>query len=298
LAAGALALALIELSNTAANGFAHVLDKEKMAMLTSMSAHGDIAQFLKKQPGLRRVDIDDNVIQYNFGDWYGIQTSGGYLASVTKNLYSMELHKDAGKRLMGVEFLVAKAPTAFHHEEVFTGQSGVKVFRHADVAERAFVVHDVYRLENPALKAQALTTHPEDVEKRAFVLGEAPKLERCEGPEPVRVASYRASEVVLEAGLNCRGLVVLADAYYPGWVGYVDGREAQVYEVDAMIRGVVVEKGTHRIEYRYQPGSVRLGAALSLLSGLVALALAVWRRRSGREVEDGALVGGDPDEVV
>ena len=35
------------------------------------------AEWLRKQPGLFRVDLEDKAFGYNFGDWYGLETDGG-----------------------------------------------------------------------------------------------------------------------------------------------------------------------------------------------------------------------------
>jgi hypothetical protein len=42
----------------------------------------DIAAFLKSQPGWFRVDFDEDVVPYNFGDLYGIEQFGGLVSSM------------------------------------------------------------------------------------------------------------------------------------------------------------------------------------------------------------------------
>ena len=84
--------------------------------------------------------------------------------------------------------------------------------------------------------------------------------------------------VSLKANLKCRGMVIDADTYFPGWVATVDGQPAPVYEAYGFLRGVVVEAGAHRIEMRYRPKSVYWGAALTALGLLGAglLAAVKW----------------------
>jgi MYXO-CTERM domain-containing protein len=79
--------------------------------------------------------------------------------------------------------------------------------------------------------------------------------------------------------MQCRGILVLSDTHYPGWTATVDGHPANILEVYGGLRGVIAERGAHRIEMRYRPVSVYAGAALSLL-GLIA-AFAIRRRDSG-----------------
>jgi uncharacterized membrane protein YfhO len=67
----------------------------------------------------------------------------------------------------------------------------------------------------------------------------------------------------INADLRCRGLLVVSETFYPGWEATVDGKPQPIYEVFGALRGVVLESGSHRVEMRYRPGVVALGAALS-----------------------------------
>jgi uncharacterized membrane protein YfhO len=86
--------------------------------------------------------------------------------------------------------------------------------------------------------------------------------------------------VLLEADLDAPGLVVVVDAWDPGWRARVDGRPAEVLRANGAFRAVAAPAGRHVVEMRYRPWPVALGLALSGL-GLVALlggALALARR--------------------
>ena len=76
------------------------------------------------------------------------------------------------------------------------------------------------------------------------------------------------------------GLLVLDDAYAPGWEATVDGHSVPVSRVDYVLRGVPVPAGTHTVTLHYAPLSWRIGWLVSLVS-LVAIvaAMIVGRRR-------------------
>ncbi len=101
------------------------------------------------------------------------------------------------------------------------------------------------------------------------------------GPSDVRIAELRAERVRLEAELAEPGVVVLADAYDPGWRARVDGRDAEVMRANVAFRAVAVPAGRHVVEMRYRPRSVALGLSLSAagLLALTALAFVSRRRR-------------------
>lgn len=87
--------------------------------------------------------------------------------------------------------------------------------------------------------------------------------------------------LVLEARLGRPGLVVIADTWYPGWSATVDGAPAALHPADLAFRALAVPAGTHRIELRYRPRSLQLGAALLLLGALACLGLLRARRGGG-----------------
>jgi hypothetical protein len=77
-------------------------------------------------------------------------------------------------------------------------------------------------------------------------------------------------------------LVVVAEAWFPGWTAQVDGRKAPVVEADGGFVGVAVDAGPHRITLEYERPAAALGGRLVTLATLLILAgAAVRRRRAG-----------------
>jgi uncharacterized membrane protein YfhO len=67
-------------------------------------------------------------------------------------------------------------------------------------------------------------------------------------------------------------ILVLSENHYPGWRAYVDGQSIDVMRVDYNLRGVAVPAGSHLVKFVYQPKSVLVGLAISLLTlGLLLL---------------------------
>lgn len=77
-------------------------------------------------------------------------------------------------------------------------------------------------------------------------------------------------------------VVVVTDAFFPGWRATVDGSPATLLRVNTVFRGVAVPAGEHVVELRYQPESLRIGVVVSLatLAAFVACVAAPWRWRS------------------
>jgi hypothetical protein len=102
------------------------------------------------------------------------------------------------------------------------------------------------------------------------------------GTGSVRIAELRAERVRLEVRLDRAGIVVLADAWDPGWRAWLDGRPASVLQANVAFRAVAVPAGSHVVEMRYRPPAALAGLALTGLSVLGLAAAAVARLRAQR----------------
>jgi hypothetical protein len=207
-----------------------------------IESQSDIAAFLKAQPGWFRVDFDEDVVPYNFGNLYGIEQFNGYLASMTVR-FNRALGQPSTPRLYGVQYRVAKAPSNPAQVEVFQSRSGLKVYRDPRIGEPLWVYRD----------------------------------QPCAAPDRLRVVSRVPNASVFEVDLGCPGLVVTGDPWYRGWRAWVDGVRVPVQEFEAGTRAVRAAAGKHRIEYRYRPFSVYLGAILTLIGLFFALFARVYQ---------------------
>lgn len=89
----------------------------------------------------------------------------------------------------------------------------------------------------------------------------------------------RGDSVLIDVRESEGGILVLRDAYYPGWRAFVDGREVPVRKADFFFRGVTLEPGDHRVTFRYDPVSLRISRWASLLAILLLAGVAVAPRR-------------------
>jgi hypothetical protein len=92
-----------------------------------------------------------------------------------------------------------------------------------------------------------------------------------------RISKYDAQEVEVEVAADRPGVLVLADAYYPGWEAELNGEPAAIYAADLAFRGVVVPAGRHRVVFHYRPAPVTAAFALAAVS-LAGLAIGLRPR--------------------
>jgi hypothetical protein len=117
--------------------------------------------------------------------------------------------------------------------------------------------------------------------------------------ERVQVAYPSPQRAVLDAVLESPGLAILADLYYPGWELTIDGKPAQIYRVNAAMRGAAVTAGTHRLVYAFAPGSFLAGRVLSIAGlGVLALSGIACALRPIDPVLHGASCTGNHDRLI
>ncbi len=73
--------------------------------------------------------------------------------------------------------------------------------------------------------------------------------------------------------------LVLNSQYFPGWTAYLDGAPLAVARANYLFQAIPIPGGTHTVEFRYEPVSLRLGG-LAMLAGLFVCVLLARRYRA------------------
>lgn len=97
-------------------------------------------------------------------------------------------------------------------------------------------------------------------------------------PGQVRVARYEGERIDLDASVAMNSLLVLGEKYYRGWRATVDGKVAEIYPVNHVLRGIYLTPGMHKVEFVFDPTPFKIGKYLTLIS------FAVFAVFLGREV--------------
>jgi hypothetical protein len=248
-------------------------------LLENMAKHDDLAAFLRRQPGIARVEVDRKEIPYNFGDWHGIDAFETYVVGLSRNV---ERFRDvpAKRQLFGVNYYLGATPLRPDQVEVYTSPvTGMKVYANPSAFPRVWSVHETRAIASEDELVKELPAPRAELERREFQFGVPPALETCAGPDELKLVRRGSARVVIDADLKCRGMVIAGETFFSGWKATVDGKPAPIHEGYSMLRGVVVETGRHRIEMVYRPASVYWGTALTALGLLGAAVLAAFGRR-------------------
>lgn len=110
--------------------------------------------------------------------------------------------------------------------------------------------------------------------------------EEIGAPRPLgsaEITRYRTDEVDIAVHATASALLLLNDAYYPGWKATVDQHPAEILRVNGVVRGVMVSPGTHSVQFTYRTPGLRAGCLIALFALLLAVtggaAQEYWRSR-------------------
>ena len=262
---GLTVLMLAEWGNGMAYQYPSWDSKTRAKAIDVLPSDSDLVAFLQQRPGLGRFQWNLNQHPHNISDLYGMETDVSFLASVTSNIYRLGPWGARGRRLMGVRYVMAPEPDGDWNQLVYTTPDGRKVWENPGVLPRVWTVHEADGGFTRGQSSREMERGTRDFRQWAFLEGPAPKLEPCAGQDSVHLLRRVSGHVEIWSEMACRGMVVMSDTWYPGWVAMVDGKRAELLEVYGALRGVVVDKGAHRVTMVFRPWSVYLGAVLTLL---------------------------------
>jgi hypothetical protein len=155
----------------------------------------------------------------------------------------------------------------------------LQVQRVPDPMPWAYVVGGERRGRDPQSVLRRLLDPAFDPRTEVVVHEPRPPAATASAAGEVRVVSSRVDAVELDAELRVPGVLVLLEAFDPGWRASVDGAAAEVIRANGLFRGVRLPEGRHRVRFVYRPPSAAAGAATTLLGTAVAAAALAMRVR-------------------
>lgn len=205
----------------------------------------------------------------------GLHAVGGYGFREPWRLKTAFAHGAGAFAVSGVKTFVREtwAPAPSGANEVrLTPLEDVWIWKAPAAQKRGFFVTGVRAgTDDEAFAALDLAGRDVVVDR-----GESSVAENCDSP--VVTTDMSATEVEQTLTACAAGAVVLADSWYPGWSVEVDGQPAEALRAWGFLRAVRVGPGEHRISWRYQPASFRLGAAISAMALLGLLGVLMRKR--------------------
>jgi hypothetical protein len=181
---------------------------------------------------------------------------------------------------LGVKYILAPKDISLDLPLVYDRE--VKIYENIHSFPRVYIAHKV-KIISSYLEAQGLMAESGFGIIDTAILEEPPpqwyKFSFETAPfadkqqDQVRIQGYAPNVIKISANLKSDGVLVLTDIFYPGWMAYVDGRQAKIYRTNGLVRGIFLKKGRHNITFKYSPFSFKMGLIISWVSLALSLGL-------------------------
>ncbi|HLO25645.1 MAG TPA: hypothetical protein VK187_05985, partial [Geobacteraceae bacterium] len=189
------------------------------------------------------------------------------------------------------EYQSQKGALSGKYQPVFTSSGGSVVLENTTVLPKAWLVPSVAVVPDPQQQLGIMSSDPNFRPAMIALVETPPPLPMAQygqaaGAGSARVDSYEADRIKLTATATANALLVMGEKYYAWWYATVDGKSAEIYPVDHILRGVYLTPGTHTVEFTFDPLPFKVGKWLTLASFAffaVLLGREVWLRLGTRD---------------
>ena len=184
--------------------------------------------------------------------------------------------------LDSAQYSQEKARFPQKYQPVFLSPGGGEVvLENRDALPKAWLVSSVMAVPDAAQRLGILQNPTYNPTKTALVETAPPisltmpnHLSSLQ-PGTVSVKRYEGEKISLEANSKTNSLLVMGEKYAQGWRVTVNGKTAQIYPVNHILRGVYLTPGIHRVEFYFEPMPFKIGKYLTIASfALFAVMLA------------------------
>jgi hypothetical protein len=263
--------------------------------------------------GERILPLDSSILPANTNLLYGLSLVGGYdsieqersaeliglLSSDPRGAWFIKEIRWFDRRLpladlLGVRFVLSREPLPEPFVPLSDAGPGPRVYRYPSTLPPAFAARAVERIDDGAQRLARLGAADFDP---LVALTEAPPppgfadYDLPEPPGQVQLERRGSRTLRLSADLERPALVVLSQAFDPGWRAELAGAELPLVRVDHALAGLWLPAGQSEVGLRYAPRSVTLGLSISAATLLALIALAL---RGGPRSGPARSLGGRP----
>ncbi len=97
------------------------------------------------------------------------------------------------------------------------------------------------------------------------------KIER-DSTATIELFTHKPNHLVYETASTTAQVAVFSEVFYPkGWHAYINGKPAEYFRADYVLRAMVVPKGFNKIEFKFEPEVIETGSTISLISSILFL---------------------------
>lgn len=177
-------------------------------------------------------------------------------------------------KIMSTKYIITDQP---YTDSVFIPvYKGSKyILQNRDFNPKAFFVNS-YKVADGMTILNSIKAPEFDPRKLSYLEKEpGVKIDAADSTAKAQVSSYDIHNITIEAEASGNNLLFVSEVFYPDWKVYIDGQPAEILKANYLFRGVVVPKGKHKIEFKFEPQTYYTGKNISMATNFVLVAIFV-----------------------
>ena len=92
----------------------------------------------------------------------------------------------------------------------------------------------------------------------------------------IRLKEFKPNHLTYTTSNSNDGLAVFSEMYYPhDWQAYIDGKKAYHFKVNYVLRAMIIPKGNHTVEFRFEPKVIETGGKITLASSIIMILMII-----------------------
>ncbi|MFA5070618.1 MAG: YfhO family protein [Patescibacteria group bacterium] len=142
---------------------------------------------------------------------------------------------------------------------------------------RFWLVSEVKKQPTQEAAAKILNEEIIDLKTYGLVTGEfAWENKKAATGNKIDIIAEKPEKIELAVSSNQPSILVVKDSDYPGWQASLDGQTVKIERINVYMRAIKMPAGNHKITMKYQPVSLRIGAAVSLITILLLIGYLIF----------------------
>ena len=254
-----LDLVVVDLRYVNSDDFVKAIQVDKPYKLNSVNK-----EILKDTTIYRVLDRSDNSTQTS----YFHNAIGGYHAAKLRRFKELqEFHIDKNNfevlNMLNTKYIIYK-----DSEEV------LRYFKNDQNNGNAWFVNSLKAVQTADQEITAL----DSINTKTTAISNdsklSPKTYSLDSTSVIKLVDYKLNQLIYESNNSEDGFAVFSEIYYKnGWNATIDGVAVDHLNVNYVLRGLEIPKGTHQIVFEFSPSVVKTGSSIALISSVVLLFL-------------------------
>ncbi len=263
-----MAIDLVEISNRYLNRdlFTSKSRSETSFILTSSdnSILKDTSRYRVYEPALRLAGARTSYFHNSIGGYHGAKPRR------YEEVFEMfeTLQREEILNILNVKYVIYESEDGL-----------LKPLVNRENLGNAWFIESLVSTKTPDESYQKLATidFSKTAVSESLLIKALPKIYAKDSLATIKLISNKPGNLKYKSFSSEDAFVVFSEMHYPwGWISMIDGVEKSHYNVNYILRGIPIPKGTHTIEFKFIPPVVRLGGIIQLISFLIFMSLLVF----------------------